>query len=51
VDGGEDGMQSGRLTMDRVFWCERRFENADGADGRGAEGLFFYVPTKEPAVV
>ena len=51
VDGGEDGMQSGRLTMDRGFWCERRFENADGSDGRSAESLDFYVSTKEPVVV
>ena len=51
VGGGEDVMQSGRLTMDRVFWCERRFENADRSDRRGAEGLDFYVSTKEPAVV
>jgi hypothetical protein len=29
VGGGEDRMQSGRLTMDRSFKCWRRFKNAD----------------------
>ena len=51
MGGGEDRMQSGRLTMDRGFKCWRRFENADGSHGHSQEGLGFCVSIDDPAAV
>jgi hypothetical protein len=51
VGGGEDRMQSGRLTMDRGFKCWRRFENSDGSHGHSQEGLGFCVSIDDPAAV